>query len=353
MNRKTITIDWTDIDTDRFATGWAAIRANGKVYLENNSATVTDLGEGIGLIGFHTKANALNDEISDTIVNACEEGSKRFGALVIGNTGKHFSAGANLAMILETVRNKDWKRIEATIRNLQRATMSIKYSRIPVVAAPFSSALGGGCEICLHSTLVVAARDTHMGLVEAGVGLVPSGGGTKELGLRATDKSVWQGAKWRSSSRWDRSLLDRKGGRRICRPAKKRVQLFLYAGRARSAKAGGPPLGIAHQAALLLMAGGYTVPPQRTDIPVLGITALRYFREKIEALREKGSITSHDALIGGQIARILCGGDGPAGTANEQHFLDLECESFLFLLGTAPTQQRIQHLLTNNVTLHN
>lgn len=349
MNHKTITIDWTDIDTDRVAAGWASIRANGKVYLENNSATVTDLGEGIGLIEFHTKANALNDEISDTIVKACEEGSKRFGALVIGNTGKHFSAGANLAMILETVRNKDWKRIEATIRNLQRATMSIKYSRIPVVAAPFSSALGGGCEICLHSTLVVAAHNTHMGLVEAGVGLVPSGGGTKELGLRATDKSVWQGAKPLEQLE---PVLTRILGARVSTSGEEARSLFLTPADG-VAKADGPPLGIARQAALLLMAGGYTVPPQRTDIPVLGITALRYFREKIEALREKGSITAHDALIGGQIARILCGGDGPAGTANEQHFLDLECESFLFLLGTAPTQQRIQHLLTNNVTLHN
>ena len=349
MNRKTITIDWPAIDTDRVAADWMSVRAAGKVYQENDSATVTHLGEGIGLIEFHTKANALNNEICDTIVHACEEGSKRFGALVIGNTGKHFSAGANLAMILETARNKDWKKIEATIRNLQRATMSIKYCGIPVVAAPFSSALGGGCEICLHSTLVVAARDTHMGLVEAGVGLVPSGGGTKELGLRAIDKGVWQGGE---SLGWLEPVLEQILTARVAKTGEEARSLFLTPADG-VAKADGPPLGVARHAALLLMADGYSAPPQRTNIPVLGISALRYFREKIEALRDKRTITTHDALIGGQIARILCGGDGPAGTSNEQHFLDLECESFLFLLGTAPTQQRIQHLLTYNAALHN
>ncbi|HXB08579.1 MAG TPA: enoyl-CoA hydratase/isomerase family protein [Puia sp.] len=349
MNRKTITIDWADIDTDRVAAEWAPIRAVGKVYLENASATVTDLGEGIGLIEFHTKANALNDEISDTIVKTCEEGSKRFGALVIGNTGKHFSAGANLAMILEIARNKDWTRIEATIRNLQRATMSIKYSRIPVVAAPFSSALGGGCEICLHSTLVVAARDTHLGLVEAGVGLIPSGGGTKELGLRAIDKGVWQGGE--PIERLE-PVLHQILTAKVAKSGEEARSLFLTPADG-VAKADGPPLAIARRAALLLMARGYTVPPERTDIPVLGITALRYFREKIEALHDKGTITAHDALIGSRIAGILCGGDGPAGTSNEQHFLDLEREAFLFLLGTAPTQERIQYLLTNNKALHN
>src|ERR1700743_671955 len=175
MPRNIRSIDWTLSDSAPW--DWESVRAKGRLYLANDSATLVDLGDGIGLIEFHTKANALNDEICDIIVHACEEGSKHFGALVIGNTGRHFSAGANLAMILETARNKDWGKLEGTIRNLQRATMSLKYCRIPVVAAPFSSALGGGCEICLHSTRVIAANNTHMGLVEAGVGLIPAGGG--------------------------------------------------------------------------------------------------------------------------------------------------------------------------------
>jgi 3-hydroxyacyl-CoA dehydrogenase len=349
MSRKTISIDWTLINTELVASAWARIRAIGKVYLENSGATITDLGEGIGLIEFHTKANALNDDICDMIIQACEEGSKRFGALVIGNTGKHFSAGANLAMILESVRNKDWGKLEGTIRNLQRATMSIKYCRIPVVAAPFSNALGGGCEICLHSTLVVAAKDTHMGLVEAGVGLVPAGGGTKELGLRALDKGVWQGGE--PLERLE-TVLNQILSVRVSKDGEEARSLFLTPADGVT-KSSGPPLGVARQAALLLMSKDYVVDQQRTDIPVLGITGLSRLREKIGALLDKGAITAHDALIGDQIARILCGGDGAPGTASEQHFLDLERESFLFLLGTAPTQERIEHLLTHNAPLHN
>jgi len=349
MKRKTITIDWDLIDPGRPDPEWGPIRAKGKLYLENEGATIVDLGDGVGLIEFHTKANALNDDICDIIVHVCEEGSKRFGALVIGNTGRHFSAGANLAMILESTRNKDWSKLEGTIRNLQRATMSLKYCRIPVVAAPFSNALGGGCEICLHSSLVITAKDTHMGLVEAGVGLVPSGGGTKELGLRALDKEVGQGGE--PLLRLE-PVLNEILTARVSKDGEEARTLFLTPADG-VAKSSGPPLGIARQAALLLMSTAYVVDQPRTDIPVLGSSGLCYFREKIGMLLDKGAITTHDALIGDRIARILCGGEGAPGTASEQHFLDLERESFLFLLGTASTQERIEHLLTHNALLHN
>lgn len=342
-------MDWGSIDPARPEPEWEPVKAKEKIYLENTGATIVDLGDGVGLIEFHTKANALNDDISDIIVHACEEGSKRFGALVVGNTGKHFSAGANLAMILESARNKDWSKLEGTIRNLQRATMSLKYCRIPVVAAPFSNALGGGCEICLHSSLVIMAKDTHMGLVEAGVGLVPSGGGTKELGLRALDKGVWQGGD--PLLRLE-PVLTQILTAKVSKDGEEARTLFLTPADG-VAKTPGPPLGIARQAALLLMSKEYVADQPRTDIPVLGIAGMRYFQEKIGTLLEKGAITAHDALIGSRIARILCGGDGAPGTSSEQHFLDLERESFLFLLGTAATQERIEHLLTHNAPLHN
>ena len=348
MKQKTITIDWNSIDPGKPDPDWDTVRAKGKVYLENEGATIVDLGDRVGLIEFHTKANALNDDICDIIVHACEEGSKRFGALVIGNTGRHFSAGANLAMILETARNKDWGKLEGTIRNLQRATMSLKYCRIPVIAAPFSSALGGGCEICLHSSLVIAAKDTHMGLVEAGVGLVPSGGGTKERGLRALDKGVGQGGELLQLEPVLNEILTAK----VSKDGEEARSLFLTPSDG-VAKLSGPPLGIARQAAILLMSAAYVADQPRTDIPVLGAPGLRYFREKIGALLDKSAITAHDALIGERIARILCGGDGVSGIASEQHFLDLESESFLFLLGTVATQERIEYLLTHNAPLHN
>jgi 3-hydroxyacyl-CoA dehydrogenase len=349
MKQKMVAIDWNSIDPDRPASEWEPVRAKGKIYLENKGATIVDLGDGVGLIEFHTKANALNDDTSDIIVHACEEGSKRFGALVVGNTGKHFSAGANLAMILEAARNKDWGKLEGTIRNLQRATMSLKYCRIPVVAAPFSSALGGGCEVCLHSSLVIAAKDTHMGLVEAGVGLVPSGGGTKELGLRALDKGVFQGGE--PLQRLE-PVLHQILTAKVSKDGDEARTLFLTPADG-VAKSAGPPLLIARQAAILLMSAAYVADQPRTDIPVLGGAGLHYFREQIGVLLDKGAITAHDALIGERIARILCGGDGVSGTDSEQHFLDLESESFLFLLGTAPTLERIEYLLTHNALLHN
>ena len=344
-----ISIDWNAIDPDRPAPPWEPVRAKGKVFSENAGATLVDLGDGIGLIEFHTKANALNDDISDMIVHACEEGSKRFGALVIGNSGRHFSAGANLAMIQEGVRNKDWGKLESTIRNLQKATMSLKYCRIPVVAAPFSSALGGGCEICLHSSLVIAAKDTHMGLVEAGVGLVPSGGGTKELGLRAMDKVALKGVELIARLE---TVLDQILTAKVSKDGDEARTLFLTPADG-VARTPGPPLVLARQAALLLLSKEYIAGEQRTDLPVLGIAGLQYFQEKLHTLQDKGAITAHDALIGGRIARILCGGDGAAGTASEQHFLDLERESFLFLLGTVRTQERIEYLLTHNATIRN
>jgi 3-hydroxyacyl-CoA dehydrogenase len=349
MKRTTITIDWDFLDPGRPDPEWDQIRAKGKVYLENAGATIVDLGDRVGLIEFHTKANALNDDICEIIVHACEEGSKRFGALVVGNTGKHFSAGANLALILESARNKDWGKLEGTIRNLQRATMSLKYCRIPVIAAPFSNALGGGCEVCLHSSLVIAAKDTHIGLVEAGVGLVPSGGGTKELGLRALDKSVGQGGE---PLLWLEPVLNQILTARVSKDGEEARNLFLTPSDG-VAKSSGPPLGIARQAAILLMSKEYVADQPRTDIPVLGGAGLHYLQDKIGALLDKGSITAHDALIGSRIARILCGGDGVSGTASEQHFLDLESESFLFLLGTDKTLERIEHLLTHNAPLHN
>ena len=349
MTRKIRSIDWTLIDTDSSAEDWEPVRAKGKLFLANDGATITDLGEGVGLIEFHTKANALNDDICNLIVDACEEGTRRFGALVIGNTGKHFSAGANLGMILELARDKQWDKLERTIRLLQKANMSLKYCRIPVVAAPFSNALGGGCEICLHSSLVVAAKDTHMGLVETGVGLVPAGGGTKELGVRAFDKGVWQGGE-----PLDRLeiVLNQILAAKVSKDGEEARSLFLTPadGVARSS---GPPLGIARRAALILMSADYVAEQPRTDLPVLGLTGIRHFREKIDSARDRNVFTAHDALIAGQVARILCGGDGPAGTAGEQHFLDLERESFLYLLGTTATQERIENLLTHNAPLHN
>ena len=178
---------------------------------------------------------------------------------------------------------------------------------------------------------------------------MPSGGGTKELWLRTLDKGIWQGGE--PLLRLE-PVLNQILTARVSKDGEEARTLFLTPADG-VAKSPGPPLGIARQAALQLMSKDYVAGQPRTDIPVLGISGLRYFREKIGMLLDSDVITAHDALIGDRIARIFCGGDGPPGIASEQHFLDLECESFLFLLGTSPTRERIEHLLTHNAPLHN
>src|SRR6476620_11246380 len=142
----------------------AELKLNGKILQENAGASIIDIGDRIGLVEFHTKANSLTDEVCDMLMFASENGAAHFDALVIGNRGKHFSAGANLPAVLDAARNSKWTFLDRTIRMLQAVSMNLKYGPLPVVAAPFSNALGGGCEICVHSAQVVASDSTHMGL---------------------------------------------------------------------------------------------------------------------------------------------------------------------------------------------
>lgn len=348
MKRKALTINLNDIAENDIAIDLNQIRSTRKAYLENDGATILDAGDGIGIIEFHTKANALNDDISEIIVNGCEKGSKEFRALIIGNTGKHFSAGANLALILETARSGKWEAVEKTILNLQRATMALKLSRIPVVAAPFSSALGGGCEVCLHSAFVVASNETHMGLVETGVGLIPAGGGTKELTVRAFDKAVEGGpAVEHLLMQVAENILKAK----VSHNGEEARDIFLTT-EDLVVQTIVSATGVAKIAAIDISTD-YIPKEMRDDIPVLGRAAFRGFDDKIGAAVELKEMTAHDAVIAGHIANIICGGNTGGGYASEQHFLDLERQAFLSLLGTAQTQERIAYLLANNRPLHN
>ncbi|MES1224598.1 MAG: enoyl-CoA hydratase/isomerase family protein, partial [Bacteroidota bacterium] len=141
------------------------LKRNGKIFRENAGASIIDIGDQVALVEFHTKANSISSDICEMLTTAVQEGSKKFDAIVIGNRGKHFSAGANLVLLLELARTNKWNEIEQIIRQLQDTNMAIRYGAIPVVAAPFSSTLGGGCEICLHSHQVIAAEEIRMGLV--------------------------------------------------------------------------------------------------------------------------------------------------------------------------------------------
>jgi 3-hydroxyacyl-CoA dehydrogenase len=321
----------------------------GKVFRKNTSASILDLGDRVGLVEFHCEANALNDEVCEILVAACEQGATNFDALVIANRGRHFSAGSNLVETLAGARAGEWTAVDKTIRRRQKVSMTLKYGPIPVVAAPFGNALGGGCEICLHSARVVAAEETGMGLVETDAGLVPAGGGTKELGLRAREHSAARRQDLSATLKPAFYLITNANVSRNGRDAQER---FFSAG---DVVVPGIEvlIDVAKQVAIGLAQSGYRMRDPRTEIAVTGWEGIQIFQEVIDLMRASGEFTEHDAAIALHVATILCGGDQPAGTATEQHFLDLEREAFLSLLGTSKTQERIEYLLKENKPLRN
>ncbi len=166
----------------------AAVKAKGGVKKRNAGASLVDLGDGCGLVEFHTKMNALGLDTFAMMQGAVKDGRANFDALVVGNQGDQFTVGANLMLVLLGVQEEEWDELDLSVRQFQNANMALKYAELPVVVAPFGLSLGGGCEISLHAARVRASAETYMGLVEVGVGLIPGGGGTKEMALRAHDR---------------------------------------------------------------------------------------------------------------------------------------------------------------------
>jgi len=326
------------------------LKLNGKIFRENAGASIIDIGDRIALVEFHTKANSLTDEVCEMLMFASEKGAAHFDALVIGNRGKHFSAGANLPAVLDAARSSKWTFLDRTIRMLQAVSMNLKYGPLPAVAAPFSNALGGGCEICLHSAQVVASDSTHMGLVETGVGLIPAGGGTKELGLRALQQNATQ--ELYGPVQALQKVFEIIVSAKVSRDGADAKKLFLTEKDIIVPSQEGP-IGIAKQIALDMVRAGYHNATAVTNVPMVGSKGIRQFESLINQMHDAGTISDHDAIIALHVATILCGGDQPPGTTNEQHFLDLEREAFLSLLGTQKTQERIEFLLKNNKPLRN
>jgi 3-hydroxyacyl-CoA dehydrogenase len=326
------------------------LKRKGKIFRENAGASVIDIGDKIALVEFHTKANSLTGDITDMLSVAVQEGVEKFDGIVIGNRGRHFSAGANLSMLLESARTGKYKEMEQTMRQLQETNMLLKYGPVPVVAAPFSNALGGGAEIVLHSSKVVASEDLHIGLVEAGVGLIPAGGGTKEFRLRALSNFADEGNTDLVSALQNvfKTILSA----RVSRDGEEAKHLFLTSTDI-VVPTKDSPIELAKQVALELVGAGYHNDGPKTDIPAPGRTGISIFQNRIDHMLDSKAITEHDAVIALHIAKILCGGDVASGTASEQQFLDLEREAFISLLGTQKTQERIEFLLKNNKPLHN
>ncbi|TAH25364.1 MAG: 3-hydroxyacyl-CoA dehydrogenase/enoyl-CoA hydratase family protein [Cytophagales bacterium] len=325
------------------------IRASKKVW-GNTGATLHDIGDGIVNLEFHSKMNTLGAEVIEGINKSIGIAEKDFRGLVIGNDGANFSAGANLAMLLMFAIDQEYDEIDLMIRQFQNTMMRVRYSSIPVIAAPHGLTLGGGCELTLHADKVQAYAETYIGLVEFGVGLIPAGGGTKEFTLRVSDtiedgdiqvnslKNAYMNiatAKVATSAQEARHMGILKQGDAI---SLNRNRLIKEA----------------KESAILLSEAGYTQPKPRKDIKVLGKSALGMFYAGANAMMSGKYISSHDKLISEKLAYIMCGGDLSAPTlVSENYLLDLEREAFLSLTGQKKTLERIQSILTTGRPLRN
>jgi 3-hydroxyacyl-CoA dehydrogenase len=331
---------------------------------KNSGASVVDLGDGVACIEFHSKMNSLGADILSLISQTLKSGGPgdNFDAFVITNDATNFSVGANLMLLLMSVQEEEWDDVDLVIRQFQGMTQAIKFSPKPVVAAPFGLCLGGGTEISLHAPARQPHAELYTGLVEVGVGLLPGGGGCKEMLLRAVDGAA--AAHGKSSNE---ALAGSVEMLEAMKHAFETIATAKVATSAHEARALGfltesdrismnreRVLSDAKARALELLRAGYEPPVPRTDIPAPGESLLAALKMGVHMMRQGGFITDYEVKLGGKIAEVLCGGNVTPGTpVSEQYILDLEREGFKSLCGEKKTQERIQYTLKTGKTLRN
>ncbi|GAA5435278.1 3-hydroxyacyl-CoA dehydrogenase NAD-binding domain-containing protein [Deinococcus aquaticus] len=326
-----------------------------KVIKKRAGASVIDLGDGVLLAEWHAKMNALGEDQLRTVQDAHKlVQDMGYAGLVIGNQGENFSAGANLPLILAQAQAEEWDELDDMIKQFQQVTTSLRFSPHPTVAAPFGLTLGGGAEFTLHADHVVASAELYMGLVEVGVGLIPGGGGTKEMLLRFTDMQQpgqQLGATLLPAVQRAFELI---GTAKVSTSALEARKLGFLRDTDTVAMNKNHILGDAKRQVLAL-APGYVQPTPRQDIPTMGDAAIGAIKSALYGMHEGGYVTDYDLVVSGELARVLGGGTGNNRTAkvSEGHLLDLEREAFLTLLGKKGTQQRIEHMLKTGKPLRN
>ena len=312
-------------------------RARG-VVKRNAGASLIDLGDGALCLEFHSKMNSLGEDSFGMIYAALEETNKNFAALVIANEGENFSVGANLVMALGGAQDEEWDELNFAIRRFQNANMALKYAAKPVVAAPFARTLGGGAEVALHAARCQASAELYMGLVEVGVGLIPGGGGCKELLLRLKDI---------------RKVFELIGKATVSTSAAEAQALGLLHREDRISMNQDRLIHDAKALALSL-APTYEQKKPRTDISVSGERGYTLMKLGLWSMHQGGYITDYDIVVGEKLAVVLSGGRLTGEqTVTEQHLLDLEREAFLSLLGQRKTQERMAHMLKTGKPLRN
>ena len=326
------------------------LQAGNKKVWNNAGTSVYDMGEGILGLEFHTKMNSMGSEVIEGINTAISLAEKSYRGLVIGNEGTNFSAGANLGIVFMYAADQDFDEINMMIAQFQNTMMRVRYSAVPVIVAPHNMALGGGCEISLHADIVQAHAELYMGLVEFGVGLIPAGGGSKEMTLRFSDQVVAGDVELNRLQEYFMNLATAK----VSTSAEEARSLGYLREKDGITLNRKRLLADAKERALALHQAGYTQPVQRRDIKVLGKTSLALFEAGITSMRYGNYISEHDAKIARKLAWVMSGGDlSEATLVSEQYLLDLEREAFLSLTGEKKTLERIQSILFKNKTLRN
>jgi 3-hydroxyacyl-CoA dehydrogenase len=316
----------------------AAIKRARGVVKTNPGASLLDLGDGVLCLEFHSKMNSLGEDVVRLVTDALDEVERGFEALVVANDGENFSVGANLTTVLSAAQAGGWDALDTAIRRFQAACMAMKYASLPVVAAPFGMALGGGCEVVLHAGRVQASAETYMGLVETGVGLIPAGGGCKEMLLRLGNA---------------RRAFELIGSGKVSASAAHARELG-FLGPCDGLTMNRERLTADAKAAALACVAAWAPGMPRQDIAVEGEAGYATLKMGMTLGAEGGYLTEYDCVVGEKLAYVLSGGR-LTGTqkVSEQYLLDLEREAFLSLCGNPKTQERLRYMLKNGKVLRN
>ena len=315
----------------------------------NPGASLIDLGEGVACLEFHSKMNAIGPDLVRMAGQALEEVERNFIGLVVGNQGANFSAGANLLLLLLEAQQQNWEEIDLMIRRFQQMNVRFREAPFPVVAAPFHRVLGGGAEICLACDALVAVAETYFGLVEVGVGLIPAGGGCKEMLVRHLDREGGS-----DPVAGVRRAFEIMGRATVSSSAQEARRLRFLQATDDIEVHPDRLLFRAQEKVLSLAQAGYLPPPPNRKIRLVGSRGLAVLKISIHLLRRAGYLTDYDTVIAGKLAHVLTGGDiNHAFEVPEQTLLDLEREAFLSLVAQRKTLERIQHTLKTGKPLRN
>jgi 3-hydroxyacyl-CoA dehydrogenase len=327
------------------------LKATGKVLAENEGADILDLGDGVICCSVHTKMNTVDDKVIEMLNRAVDMVEDKYEALVIGSQAQHFGAGANIFMLLQAAEEGRWWEVEEITQAFQNANMRLKYCEKPVVTAPYGLTLGGACEITMHGHRAVAAVETYIGLVEVGVGLLPAGGGTKELLIRTLNDNRVAADPMTATQK----VFETIGMAKVATSAREAREIY---GHLRPTDIevmnADSQIYYAKQAALSMVREGFRPRRAKETVKVAGKVGYTALILGLTNMLDAGYISEHDMLIGSKIAHVLTGGGVPEGTVvGEDRLLELEREAFVELTANPKSQARIEHMLKTGKPLRN